>query len=99
VSTTVPASAEAVPILPGRRAADDALAGEALMLVLLVDGVGRVRELSLPYPSDTVLVPMQQHVYDASWPACCTMRLPVAVFRRTDADSWPPVYRWLETRP
>ena len=65
------------------------------MTVLLIDGVGHVREWEIPALVDTLLVPLpcRCSVWYCEDEAARTARYPVATFQWSAEPSYPPVYR------
>jgi len=66
------------------------------MLVLLIDGVGHVREYEVSDLVPVMLIPMPDEPVEV-WAGEPEDRPPLsfhrARFERTDEESWPPVYR------
>lgn len=67
------------------------------MTVLLIDGVGHIREWEIPVMVSTLLapVPVPFAVRADGSSAVAPVQLPIAVFELSDGLSYPPVYRWV----
>ena len=66
------------------------------MTVLLIDGVGRVREMEITDHIDRIVIPLERPMTCLAFDALAPLAwepFPVATFRRSAEASYPPVYR------